>query len=102
MNDRLLTTKRVRSIIKTATNRHSVTIKSSKTRQFVWYSPLLRQHGPDLRRIEYLVRAEDQDSLINAMNEIDTMLTLHGSEKTNRSTIFSGIRIRFEIKALIK
>jgi len=102
MSARLLTTKRVRSIVKTASKRHDIVIKTSKTREYVSYSQMIWHYGRDVRRIEYYVSAVSRDNIIEFMNEINSLLSLSGVPTTDIPHIYSNNKIRFKIDALIK
>lgn len=102
MSNRLLTTKRVRGIVKTASNRHDVRIKTSKTREYASYSQMIWHYGRDVRRIEYFISAPSRDNIINFMNEINALLSLSGVPTTDIPHIYSNNSIRFKIDAVIK
>lgn len=99
---RLLTTKRVRGIIKTAAKRHDVTIKTDKTRQYVWYSPMINYYGPQVRRIEYHIGAVSRTNVVAFLEEVNSLFSLSGAPTTDSPHIYSNNTIRFKIDAVIK
>jgi len=99
---RLLTTKRVRGIVKTASNRHSIEIKANKTRQYVWYSSIINTYGTNVRRIEYHISAPTRENLISFLDEIDTVFSLSDAPKTEIPYIYINNTVRFKIDAVIK
>lgn len=99
---RLLTTKRVRNIIKTASKRHDVIIKTIKTRQYVSYSPTISRYGKNVRKIEYQIGALDRTNIVDFLAEINTLFSLSGAPTTDNPHIYSNNTIRFKIDALLK
>jgi hypothetical protein len=99
---RLLTTKRVRSIVKTAAKRHDVTIKADKTRQYVWYSHMINSYGPQVRRIEYYIGAVSRTNVVAFLEEVNSLFSLRGAPTTDSSHINSNNTIRFKIDAVLK
>jgi hypothetical protein len=102
MSTRLLTTKRVRSIVKTAANRHNIQIKTSKTREYVSYSHMIWNYGKDVRRIEYFIGAITRENITGFFDEIDAFLALSGVPKVEVPYIYSNNTVRFKINAVIK
>ena len=70
MSTRLLTTKRIRSIVKTASKRYDITIKTSKTREYSPYSQAVWNYGKGVRRIEYFIGAPDRKNINDFFNDM--------------------------------
>jgi hypothetical protein len=102
MSTRLLTTKRVRSIVKTASKRYSIVIKTSKTREYGSYSQMIWHYGRDVRRIEYFIAAPARENVTKFLDEVDALLALSGVPKVEVPYISSNNTVRFKIDALIK
>ena len=102
MSTRLLTTKRVRSIVKTASKRHSIVIKTSKTREYSPYSQAVWNYGKGVRRIEYFIGAPDRENINDFFNEIDALFSLSGAPTADVPYINSKNTVRFKIDAVIK
>ena len=102
MSTRLLTTKRVRGIVKTASKRHSIVIKTSKTREYASYSQMIWHYGRDVRRIEYFISATARENINNFLDEVDALLSLSGVPKVEVPYISSNNTVRFKIDAFIK
>ena len=99
---RLLTTKRIRSIVKTASKRYDITIKTSKTREYSHYSQAVWNYGKGVRRIEYFIGAPDRKNINDFFNEIDALFSLSGAPTAEVPYIHSKNTVRFKIDAVIK
>lgn len=100
MIPRLITTKKIRSIVKHAADRYGVTIEGTKVRQYRLYNWEVKTHGPLVRKIEYKLKG-DRDRIIETINQIDTILTLSDSYKIQRGTFWSNDH-RFSIMATLE
>jgi hypothetical protein len=102
INHRLLTTKRIRSIVKTATARHDVEIESSKTRQVPPYSGMIHTYGRNVRVLNFSLKAADRKNLTGFLDEINTVFALSGGMTVNHPYIYMNNTMRITISALLE
>jgi hypothetical protein len=100
--DRLLSTKRIRSIIKNATIRHDVKIESSKTRQCPVYSNMVQTYGRNVRVLNFSFKASDRKNLTGFVDEINTLFTLSGSMTVYHPYIYVNNTMKITLSGLIE